>query len=892
VNGVSAGSQKNIISALAEGALVLTVNKRLFRHLRDSFDQQMLAEGKSVWSTPAIISYEAWLTHGLSGLGEGWRLLTLQQQQCLWEQEIANTSRGSTLELLQLSKTAEKALQAHHLLSQYNVSLKDQQLTEDQKVFYSWQQKYLRRCQQHQWLDHGQLPGRIVSALEQGEIETPSQVIFLGFDQFSPTLLRLMETLRTAGKCCHVTPVESGDPNICCYAAQDSRSEIELAARWVRRLLDNGAESIGVVVPDLHSRRRQIERIFRQQIDPVASMLLADDTSIFSLSLGDGLADQGVIHSALECLSVNRAISLDQISFFLRSPYLGGAMQEADARSKFDRKLRSFRQQKFSLSGLMSLLEGNSELDKFFQFISHIIIAQQSKDKVLPSVWAVRFAEQLHLLGWPGDRSLLSSEYQAINAWQEKALSALISLDQLLPAISRQRAFSLLRRMSQDIEFQLEGPKGPVQVVGLLESSGLTFDHLWVMGMGENTLPARPQPNPFIPVKLQQEHDMPHSSFSRELQFSEQVITRLKASSPDIVFSYPLRDGDCDLRPSPLLPNATTQSLPGFASFQDLSSLMQAAQISLESLDDWRGPELDKPLIKGGTGLLKDQAHCPFRAFIHHRLHAQGFSVSAPGIPPITRGDLVHLALEKIWKQLHNLTNLLKLDEQQRIALVQRLIAETFKDYFSNRSIPAGQLLKLEVERVAILVNEWLESVEMKREFFQVLVTEQQSVEKIGALQIQLQVDRIDQLENGELIVIDYKTGTDLHAEDFLSDPLIEPQLPIYAVADTDSVVDGVVFAKLRRGECRFIGLVRDKGILGRVRDLSSYGQAEGLGLTNWDGLLHFWRQQLDQLANDFVAGKAMVKPYDMVKSCQYCDLFGICRIQESSTGLGVVNDC
>ena len=889
---MAAGTQRNIISALADGALVLTVNKRLFRHLRDSFDQQMLAEGKCVWSTPQIISYEAWLSQCLSALGEEWRLLSTQQQQCLWEQEIITSTRGSHLELLQLSKTAEKALQAHHLLNQYDLSLEDQQLTEDQKIFYSWQQKYLHRCQQHQWLDHSDLPGRIISALEQGQIKTPEQVFFLGFDQFSPKLLQLIDTLRSNGTCCEVMTTESGEVKTTCFAAQDSLSECEAAARWARHLLDNGADSIGVVVPDLQSRRRQIERIFRQQIDPTATISLDDELSIFSLSLGGGLADQGVVHAALEFLGVERQISLEQISFLLRSPYLGGAEQEADARAQFDKKLRSFRQQNFTLTGLISLLAEKPELNVFLDFVKSVNNRQQIKDMVLPGVWAVRFAEELHALGWPGDRSLLSSEYQAIKVWQEKAFLTLTSLDQLLPPMNRRRAYSLLCRISQDIEFQLEGPTGPVQVVGLLESSGLNFDHLWVMGIGENVLPARPQPNPFIPLKLQQQHDMPHASSARELQFSEQVIERLKAASPDIVFSYPLRDGDCNLRPSPLIADATTLILPQLAGFQDLSSLMQSTQNKLESLDDWRGPKLDRCLVEGGTRLLKDQAHCPFRAFFHHRLHTQGFSDPIPGISPMTRGDLVHLALEKIWKRLQSHADLLELDEDQRVELVQRQVAVTFEAYFKNRSKPAEQLLKLEIDRVAILVTEWLESVEMKREFFRVLATEQQSVEKIGALKIKYQVDRIDQLENGERIVIDYKTGSDLHAEDFLSKPLIEPQLPIYAVADSETVVDGVVFAKLRRGECRLIGLVREKGLLGRVRDLTSYDQAGNLGLADWNELLHFWRQQLDQLADDFVAGEAMVKPYDLVKSCQYCDLSGICRIQETSTAFGVDNDC
>ncbi|MEA3363259.1 MAG: PD-(D/E)XK nuclease family protein [Thermodesulfobacteriota bacterium] len=883
--------REKVISAAAQGALVLTANKRLSRYLHSRFDQQMQVEGESVWSTPQIFSYEGWLTRCLEGLGAGWRLLNQHQQQYLWEEQIENSSRGTTLELLQLSKTAEKAIQAHRLLNEYNLSLDGQYLTEDQLVFSRWQRRYKDHCQQHDWLDQSDLPGLICSALKGGKLNLPQQVLLIGFDQLAPGLLLLMKTVNDAGGCCEEVSLQ-GEQNgkIVCYAARDRHDEIESAARWARSLLDRGEGSIGVVVPDLQQHRRQIERIFREQIDPAATVALNDDEAVFSLSLGGSLADQGVVHAALECLGAGHQLSLDQTSFLLRTPYLDGALREADSRAFFDQKLRSFRQQHFKLSRLKTLLEEKTNLAIFSQVLKTIQSAQQLNDKVLPGVWAARFADQLFLLGWPGERSIASSEFQASKMWQEKALTALVALDPLLPPISRQRAFNLLRRISQEIEFQLEGSVGPLQVVGLLESSGLMFQHLWVMGLGEAVLPARPQPNPFIPLKLQRDYDMPHASAARELFFAEQVVARLQSASDDIVFSYPRLDGDCALRPSPLIPPHNPEILPPLADLLDLSSLLKSNLPGMDTLSDHHGPRMDQALVEGGTSLLKDQAHCPFRAFFHHRLHAQQFAEATPGIAPMARGDLLHLVLELIWKGLQNQTSLLSLAEQERIELIKTQVAAAFTAYFEHKSAPAEQLLQLEAERVVTLVQEWLVKIEMERDPFHVLETEQQHIEKIGPLQIRLKVDRIDQLEGGERIVIDYKTGVDLHAEDFLSQPLIEPQLPIYAVADPAFKADGIVFAKLRRGECRFVGVVREKGLLGKVRELTAYPQSLELGLSDWDELLIFWRQQIDQLAENFVAGEAVVQPYDLIKSCQYCDLSGICRIQEATMTPGVTS--
>ncbi len=96
-------------------------------------------------------------------------------------------------------------------------------------------------------------------------------------------MLLLIETLRSAGATWEELSPQSETGRIVCFAARDSRHEVESAARWVRHLLEEGEKSIGVVVPDLQMRRRQIERTFREQIDPAATTVLHDDDTVFSL---------------------------------------------------------------------------------------------------------------------------------------------------------------------------------------------------------------------------------------------------------------------------------------------------------------------------------------------------------------------------------------------------------------------------------------------------------------------------------------------------------------------------------------------------------------------------------------------------------------------------------
>ena len=72
-----------------------------------------------------------------------------------------------------------------------------------------------------------------------------------------------------------------------------------------------------------------------------------------------------------------------------------------------------------------------------------------------------------------------------------------------MPRTGYADAVSRLRRMAADTLFQPETPDVPIQVLGELEATGMQFDHLWVMGLSDETWPRGPRPNPFLPVELQ-----------------------------------------------------------------------------------------------------------------------------------------------------------------------------------------------------------------------------------------------------------------------------------------------------------------------------------------------------------------------------------------------------
>ncbi|PLX81920.1 MAG: hypothetical protein C0617_15460 [Desulfuromonas sp.] len=874
-----------ILDAAAGGALVLTVNKRLARHLLSLFYVRMASLGKMTWRAPAIISFDAWLRQALVSLGEEARLLDGFAALRLWEQAVEDDSAASELGLLQVSATARRAMEAHQLLVEYDADMAGLPLSDDHRAFVRWRKRYLEACGKGGWLDAADLPGRACAAVEQGELAAPGRVLLAGFDELPPRVTGLIAGFSAAGSVVKEfpPPIEPRG-ELVRMPCTDVEEEVRRAARWVRHLLDAGEERIGIVVPDLQGYRSLVERLFRAEIDPEGLVGLAEDETRFSLSLGTRLSEQGLVVAALEILGAGFSSPLETISFLLRTPYLGGSQAESFSRATLEGRLRRFGARKVSLKRMKGLAEGERETKGLARWAKICAVLEKSlgeRGKCPPGEWVNRFSRLLQGVGWPGDRPLGSLEFQIFKAWREKLLPAMVALEPVCKDLGREEALSLLRRLASEIDFQPESPAGPVQVVGILEAAGLQFDHLWVMGLTEDALPAHPRPNPFLPVHLQVTLGMPHASAERELAFARRLSARLFAGAPRVILSHPCREGDRDLRPSPLIGWIDEGEVP-LAPCHDPEEAVRAQAVPLEGIVDRQGPPLGATEIAtGGTGLLKDQALCPFRAFAHHRLAARALDRPEIGLDLGTRGTLLHTVLERFWERTGDHAALCCLSQAQLFERISECIEATFSEIFSEWGQEASEpLLAIERCRLAALVGEWLVKVERERPAFVVKELEVEHRESFGGLTINTKVDRIDDMAGGSRVILDYKTGR-VDPDDLLGERILEPQLPVYGVGGDRGNLAGVAFANVRQGECTFKGVARESGLLPNVAALADSKFSEKHGVGDWSDLLARWRRQLGELGTEFSEGVAGVDPVDPKKACAYCDLHGFCRIDD-----------
>ena len=884
---------EQLLTAATEGALILTANKRLARHLGRLYDQRMQSEGRQAWQTPAILSAENWQTRSISTLDEGWRVLPAAAAQRLWEEVVETDAAEFGLGLLQVSASARRGREAHELLAEYRADSSAYPLTDDHRAFLRWRDRFQAACTAGDWLDPAENADFVVAALTAGRLKVPAKLLLVGYDELPPSLQRLSAAAAQVG--CEVREVPaltSPAGQLLRVAARDAADEVRQAARWARRLIEAGEVQIGVVAPDLAAYQPLLERIFREEIDPQSLLNCSNDECSFNLTLGAPLARQGPVAAALEILSAGPRMTIEAASFLLRTPYLGGAEAEGDRRSLFELNLRTLRSDTFSLAAL-----GEMALDKeaggedwscsrakiMAGIFTSLAKSLQERDRRMPGDWAARFSSLLEQVGWPGERPLDSHDFQVVGAWREKLLTQFCALDAVCRPLNRNEAVALLRRMAGEEVFQPKTADSGLQVCGILEAGGLAFDHLWVLGLHEEAWPAPARPNPFLPIPLQSKYAMPHADTAREAVFAHRVMARLQAAAPTVVFSHPLQQGDCALRPSPLiagLPLVAVPLPPSHAPHQAFTYLIPA----VESLADSRGPALEEgEVARGGTAILKDQALCPFRAFAHHRLSASALEKPSPGIDPAARGTLVHTVMEKFWEMTESHSVLCALTEEacrERVRVCVNTAIDSLLQT-KGRHLPQA-LVDIERDRLQRLTEEWLSQVERERTPFTCLECEKIHEEDFGGLNFRSRIDRVDALDDGSRIIIDYKTGR-VDLDDLVGERLLEPQLPIYGIGAGEAQLAAVAFASLRRGECALKGVARVDGVLPKTAAFAESKLAGKHGIAGWAELLSGWRRRLEALGHDFATGVATVDPVDAQKACRTCDLASLCRISEAA---------
>ncbi|SER41454.1 probable DNA repair protein [Nitrosomonas sp. Nm51] len=899
----------------AVGVTVVTPNRRLAQTLKYWFNRDQSHRRQSVWRSADILPFTVFLERIYQNAfysphsQEIPLLLTAMQAQALWQKIIQSSEAGGAL--LNTLQTARSAYEAWQLVHAWRLTPEWQTcfLNEDCTAFRTWMARYQSVLIESQYVDPVCLADLIANMLVQVPLDRPDYLYCYGFDVLTPQQRVFLDTLRASG--CQVSCVSPPyftdqileNNYIARVRCTNSQEEIYQAAVWARsRLESDQTVSIGVIVPALANYRNAIQRAFREVMQPDVRDALPQPQSLqknqpFNISLGLPLTAYPVVDAALSVLALaQQGLTFDHVSSLLRSPFIKGGESEMHQRALLGMRMRQYAgpfvtlEQLTALVHLVSHETGSDVKDRktrcpiLMEVLSALLLfCQQNVPRESHhAAYAQLFSQILQIMGFPGERTLDSTEYQTVKKWQE-VLVDFATLDRVIVSTSHAAAVGRLNAIAANTLFQPQSPHAPIQILGVLEAAGMVFDHLWVMGLSEEQWPVPARPNPFLPYELQKKARIPMGSTGEALRFSHQLHDNWLRSAKEVVLSHPRFADGADAReiaPSPIIravPECTVD-VRQYASHRDW--IVEAA--NLERIIDDHVQVSGLQAVPGGVAVIKDYAACPFRAWARHRLHVVDKDEPHAGLNARERGMLIHRTLHLIWRQLESkeaLDTMPEADlEKILFSAAGRAIAE-IKDW-RPWALPE-RFMSIERVRLVRLTRKWLD-IEKKRASFRVVATEKKSVLQIGELVLNVRLDRVDKLDSGQLLIIDYKTRP-YSVASMLGERPDEPQLPVYLVMteSAESVVAGVSFASINPGKMGFAAIVNVPNILPGVKVFNKISTCAQF--SSWDALAAKWELDLTRLANGFVSGDARVSPKNYPLTCQYCGMQPFCRIYERS---------
>ncbi len=854
------------MAAVAAGHTVLAPNAELAAALFDAVERAHQACGREVWPTPRVRDFGSWLLelHSKRQFEEAAapRVLGDIDERELWRAVVESSDVGR--EILEPAGAARAARRARRAIREYGIPFSAVELdaasAEESRVFLEWNRRFEERCRALGCISAAELLG-----LTKAPAET---IVWLESPVWRPMA---RQWLRRHGTM--LAPERAVPQTACRLSSASPAAELATIADWALSQLAAPQFRAWICIPDLNLRRAEVIDAFDAVLAPQRFALnSAADAAVYAVAGGTPLAEFAPVRAALDVLAASvDLVSFERFSALLRAPELHGSAGEAAAAARLDLQLRRRGPAEDDLAGWLALgerLAAAHEIGPVGALLKlraavHSLEAIRGEHPI--SRWVPAWIAALEAAPWALRARWLSTEYQAAERFRE-LLGMLATADAIYGSLSRRAAQRLLRRAALETPFQVQTGVPPIWVSGQLIDPWLGYDGLWVSGCSDARWPPPADPIPLLPIKLQREYGVIAAAPESQLQFALDLQRRWTERAAQCVFSYPDQgDGRC-AAPSPLLPDtaaAPSAALPR----PHWHALLQTAP-ALARIGDELAPAFATDERTRGVSTLRAQSRCAFRGFAETRLRAGRLERPVPGFNERERGDLVHHALEHIWRTLRSSTGLSAVSAEAQAALLDDAAGRALAIVCRERN-PGTRWRLRERERMHNVLQKWLE-VERLRPPFEVATLEQdKQVVRHAGIEFSIRIDRVDQLTDGARVLIDYKTGR--AARDWRGDRPDNPQLPLYALSRPEALV-AVAYGRVNASECRFVAEAERDAIFRPGRAKTTLEGEPSLA-----ALLDVWSRRIENLAADFAAGRAAVAP--TVRACRSCTLQGLCRI-------------
>jgi ATP-dependent helicase/nuclease subunit B len=862
-----------IVAAIEAGRSIIVPDAQCAAALRLGYARYQQARGCSVWQTPDILPWDAYLAQQLrKALASGRKvaahlLLSRSQERAVWEQILDEMGNDSDVDQ-DLRSHVGLLQRAAQRASQSVLPLERSAITEEEQLLASAVARFRARCAERGWLSL--------------RLALPAQLDFLE-GSFAPLFVGQMRlTALQSHLIARHWPVESAlvavptaekcMPSV--VLARDLQQEWACCAAWCREQLALNPASRLLVITAYGewSLSTQSGWLWREFAARTAQQLaLAPDPRYLAVEGGQALSKLPLISDALNALRLLQEQDSESVAItqLLLSPYF--RLGQPNAMVALEYSLRQYELARWPRAVLHATLGAKYADNPAAAALAAWLGAGRSQlaapARRSAGQWAAALSLSLQDAGFATQR-LHSSEQQRLNRWQE-LLDEFAALDAVAPALTLGAALSRIGQLAETAQHQAASSDAAITLSRRLSDPVAQYDGIYVVGLSETRWPEPPRPDPFVAAEEQRKHAWPESNVTQRLAQAQWSLSCWQARTSQLVLSYAAQEGDITHRPSALLAGLSAMAKPSATPRDEERSALGSVEVDEKLPPLVAAAAMER--LSGGMERLRLQQVCAFRAQAQYRLGAVPMSEPSEGINPALRGRLLHALFESLWRELASQAQLATLDATARSALFAR---------HWRHAVQACAIVRLQAMPARVMARErqraqnlWLQvlALESQRPPFTIEALESELPLHTAAGAVRLRVDRLDVTPDGTRVLVDYKTGgiETIALQEGIARPL---QLAVYcmALAAQQLPVRGALFLSLKPGALEFVGAADPQLALPKP-----IKPAE-----NWDSALQSWQTEVLTLVTRHLAGDARVEPSS--KACKHCHLPALCRKSNS----------
>ncbi|MCD6487095.1 MAG: PD-(D/E)XK nuclease family protein [Syntrophobacterales bacterium] len=876
--------------------LYLTSTGRLARNLHRRFRARCMDEGKQGWESLQAMSLNAWFTRMWSELWPEEIPADDLYRMNLWNNLATRITPPAPL-------TVDTNL-CSILDENYGIMVRhglDPAAGFPSTPLVEWRRKIsgaFRKTLDSNGLFHpSRHPVLLRRAIIEDKIACPDRISLAGFGSPAPVEHELFKTLEQKSDLEYMNlPSEKLEKVEALALPSPDQEVIYLVHRLARDARTVPLHRIGVIVPDMDRYAKMLERNLRD----VMADIPPHGSHWFNMTKGVPLIETHLMNAALLPLRfILEGQPRELLLSLILSPYYEYRQGNRHEIARADIIWRK-RSVEYGLESLLRAVK--RELPDIYAFIfsngaGHLFSFCKTdiSGKKGGAFWIKQMQDLWDNFGFP----VMSGEKDVVDKRH---------LDEIMEEMSRHLSetpmngheFSAwLTHLASRKMVQIGAPEDAgIQIMGVIESRGLNFDKLYVLGMDDRSIPQPARPLPFLDSaerKLVQ-----GGTAQSQYEFGKSAFDHLMSLAPDITLLRAEQEDLKPLVPSPFWPGNEEKKSTDIWNVPDPAWLRAGwLRSAYDGLNERVSPEPPKdPLLNPdiipetvSVSRFQEAIICPYRFFIKGILNIDPLEDIQPDVSPREKGIRIHRTLAFFTQKLRDSGLNLNIggNRQKALAILSECVNRVLRDVADNPhwEVERRRWITTDDDSEGGILTEWLDR-EMERglEGWRCIAEESafEALEIEGlSFSLRGRIDRVDFSENAGIILWDYKTGKSPTTADIVKH-LKEPQLVIYLLALLKGKIPGLE-AYIGSHAAFSAGYIQ----------LKSAGDIRLSPVKDIESSLDEWTMAMSRLGDMLGSGDFRARPFPVSnisnrgKTCEECPFITMCRMgiidQRAETG-------